>query len=219
MRSSILDPTPKDAHDCRTAPSRTARAMSEWTEIKARFERPLGALAVCVLLLLFFSGLFYNAKIAYLPANPATLHAVTVRVDKVAECPYSHSSGKRQNSGYTPGCYVSDDYPGVAFEKSGGVAGLDIPLPQRLELLINREPDDLKNFYEGKMFSVYVPINVYGVRQQDGKVLVDPGPLYDKYWAQKQRRKAYAWIVVLIGLGFGGYAFVKIRKILRDPYL
>ena len=171
MRSSILDPTPKDAHDCRTAPSRTARAMSEWTEIKARFERPLGALAVCVMLLLFSSGLFDNAKKAYLPANPATLHAVTVRVDKVAECPYSHSSGKRQNSGYTPGCYVSDDYPGVAFEKSGG------------------------------------------------KVLVDPGPLYDKYWAQKQRRKAYAWIVVLIGLGFGGYAFVKIRKILRDPYL
>lgn len=81
MRSSILDPTPKDAHDCRTAPSRTARAMSEWTEIKARFERPLGALAVCVMLLLFSSGLFDNAKKAYLPANPATLHAVTVRLD------------------------------------------------------------------------------------------------------------------------------------------
>lgn len=193
--------------------------MSEWNEIKARFKRPLSALFIAGMLLLFSRGLFDAADRAFLPPDPAALHAITVRVDKTGECPYTRTSSQRQNSTYSPGCYRSNDYPGVAFEKAGAVAGLDIALPQRLELLIDREPGDLKNLYEGQMFSVFVPIKIHGVRREDGTVLADPAVSYDNYWSYKQRKKAYAWIVVLIALGCAGYAFVKIRAILRDPHL
>lgn len=193
--------------------------MSEWSEIKARFERPLSALFICLMLLLFSRGLFDAANKAFLPPDPATLHAIVVRVDKVGECPYTRTSSPRQNSTYRPGCYFSNDYPGVAFEKAGAVAGLDVALPQPLELLIDREPNDLKNFYDGQMFSVFVPIKIHGARRADGTVLVDPAASYEEYWSYKQRKKAYAWLVVLIALGCAAYAFVKIRAILRDPYL
>ncbi|WZB75911.1 hypothetical protein WJ972_07580 [Achromobacter insuavis] len=157
--------------------------MSEWTEVKARFKRPLEAAGLCLLLLFYANHCFDDARRSPLPPDPAKLHAVTLRIDKVSECPYSRQASVRQNSGYSPGCFYSDDHPGVAFEKSGSVAGLDIALPQRLELLINHDPSDLRNHYEGKLFSVYAPINIYGVRQADGTVLVDPAVSYDKAWS------------------------------------
>lgn len=191
--------------------------MSEWSEIKARFKRPLTALLLCLMLLFWASDLFDAANRSYLPPDPGTLHAIVVRVDKLAVCPYSRTASSRQNSGYRPLCYFSNDYPDVAFETPGAVTGLVLPRP--LELLINREPNDLKNVYEGQMFSVHVPVRIHGMRQMDGKVLLDPVANYDSDWSRKQRKKAYAWLVVLIALGCAAYAFVKIRAILRDPYL
>ncbi|WP_241054981.1 hypothetical protein [Achromobacter xylosoxidans] len=191
--------------------------MSEWSEIKARFKRPLIALFLCLMLLNLSHDLFDAANRAYLPPDPATLHAIAVRVDKLAACPYTRTAGSRQNSGYRPLCYFSNDYPDAAFEAGAVVTGL--VLPRTLELLTDREPNDLKNVYEGQMFSVHVPIRVYGLRQMDGKVLWDPVDSYDRAWSKKQRKKAYAWLVVLIALGCAAYVFVKIRAILRDPYL
>nr|WP_312486739.1 hypothetical protein [Achromobacter ruhlandii] len=206
-------------HDYRNPPHYEATPMSEWSEIKARFKRPLSALFLCVMLLLFSRGLFDAANKAFLPPDPATLHAIVVRVDKSGECPYTRTTASRQNSTYRPGCFFSNDYPDVAFEKAGAVAGLDLALPQPLELLIDREPNDLKNTYEGQMFSVHVPIRIHGVRRENGEALVDPAANYDNYWSYKQRKKAYAWLAVLIALGCAAYAFLRIRAILRDPYL
>ena len=191
--------------------------MSEWSEIKARFKRPLIALFLCLMLLSLSSDLFDAANRAYLPPDPATLHAIVVRVDKLAGCPYTRTAGSRQNSGYRPLCYFSNDYPDAAFEAGAVVTGL--VLPRTLELLTDREPNDLKNVYEGQMFSVHVPIRVYGLRQMDGKVLWDPVATYDSAWSNKQRKNAYAWLVVLIALGCAAYAFLRIRAILRDPHL
>lgn len=191
--------------------------MSEWSEIKARFKRPLSALFLCLMLLILSRDLFDAANKAYLPPDPATLHAIAVRVDKLAVCPYSRTAGSRQNSGYRPLCYFSNDYPDVAFEAGAVVTGL--VLPRTLELLTDREPDDLKNVYEGQMFSVHVPIRIHGVRRENGEALVDPAANYDNYWSYKQRKKAYAWLAVLIALGCAAYAFLRIRAILRDPYL
>ncbi|MFY4257479.1 hypothetical protein ACOTCG_07775 [Achromobacter xylosoxidans] len=191
--------------------------MSEWSEIKERFKRPLTALLLCLMLLFWARDLFDAANRSYLPPDPATLHAIAVRVDKLAGCPYTRTAGSRQNSGYRPLCYFSNDYPDVAFEAGAVVTGL--VLPRTLELLTDREPNDLKNVYEGQMFSVHVPIRVYGLRQMDGKVLWDPVATYDGAWSKKQRKEAYAWFVVLIALGCAAYAFLRIRAILRDPHL
>ncbi|KAJ8138019.1 hypothetical protein OY671_008767, partial [Metschnikowia pulcherrima] len=136
--------------------------MSEWSEIKARFKRPLSASFLCSMLSILSRDLFDAANKAYSPPDPATSHAIAVRVDKLAVCPYSRTASSRQNSGYRPLCYFSNDYPDVAFEAAAVVTR---PLsPRTSEPSTDPEPDPSPNLYEGQMFRLHPPLRAYGSR-------------------------------------------------------
>lgn len=196
--------------------------MSEaWTIGKSRFKRPIQA-ALAAAALLYASWLSFDAAEGLLlPPDPASLHSVTMQVDKVAECPYSDRIRVgSQTSWRSPRCLYSNAYPGAALEVRGAAARYTFEPPIRLDLLIDRDPAaNLANEYHGKMASVFTRIGVYGLRQ-DGTWLADPAAQYQSVLANKQGKKRNGWLLILAALGALAYAYRQARKVFKDnPYL
>lgn len=187
---------------------------SELADWKRAF-RPCRIPAIAVLVLIGIAiYCFSAAKDIRLPYDPAKLHTIQLRVDKVASCDEKARIRGRWETYGVP-CVYSGNYPYMVFKFFEATYRVRYTEGEHVEFMVTEEDAQLTDSKIALQYNIAIPVRVYGVRK-NGETLVDAKQVHDWNHSRKVQRNMIGWIALILAAWAAVITFKRAHKILNE---
>lgn len=187
---------------------------SELADWKRAF-RPCRLPAMGALVLIGIAIYCFNAASGIrLPHDPAKLHTIQLRVDKVASCDAQARIRGRWQSYGVP-CVYSGNYPYMVFKFFDATYNVRYTEGEHVEFMVLEDEAQLTDGKIALQYNMAIPVRVYGVRR-NGETLVDAKQVHDWNHSRKVKHNMTGWIALILAAWLAVITFKRARKILHE---